>query len=252
MAAQHHLEPIHHKNWSKVITHETIAKNQFNAIEYKHYSTTISTTHHHLTSLSLVLIYKTWYPKPANMTSPSVHGHLTSPPCPKSCHMSHTLCQILYVHPLPLSNYANHVKPSCLTSHQHALPSETQRDAPKHPMPCHATPNDITMPTLVFLPLWSPSPCQVDSSHSSEHHHTRVDPSKHLHTSRPHHATHIVTTMHPHALALFPLSHHVIYTPLDPRQLLDMTMRQGEQVVNQNTSCHCPWSPTRGHHHLLA
>jgi hypothetical protein len=33
MAAQQHLEHIHHKNWSKVITHETIANNQINAIE---------------------------------------------------------------------------------------------------------------------------------------------------------------------------------------------------------------------------
>jgi hypothetical protein len=104
----------------------------------------------------------------------------------------------------------------------------------KEPMPCHATPNDITMPTLVFLPLWSPSPCQINSPHSSEHHHTRVDPSKHLHTSRPHHATHIVTTMHPHALALFPPSHHVTYSPLDPRHLLDMTLCQGEQVDDHN------------------
>ena len=101
----------------------------------------------------------------------------------------------------------------------------------KASMPCHATPNDITMPTLVLLPLWSPSPCQVDSSHSHEHHSAGIDPRIALQGPLPTHALHMTTTMHPLALAFFPLSHLVTHLALDPLQLLDTTMGQGEQVV---------------------
>ena len=111
--------------------------------------------------------------------------------------------------------------------------SKTKTIIHKASMPCHATPNDITMPTLILLPLWSPSPCQVDSSHSHEHHSAGIDPRLALQGPLPTHVIHMITTMHP-ALALFPLSHHVIYLTLDPRHLIDMIMRQGEQVVNQN------------------
>ena len=47
----------------------------------------------------------------------------------------------------------------------------------------------------------------------------------------------LITTMHSPALALFPLSHHVIYTALDPRHLPDTTLGGGEQDVDQNNPC---------------
>jgi hypothetical protein len=82
-------------------------------------------------------------------------------------------------------------------------------------------------PTMLTLPN------PLASSHSSRTNHQR---------QRIGHQTHQCHTMpltwsppcHHLPLALFPLSHHVIYITLDPRLLLDMIMRQGEQVVNQN------------------
>jgi hypothetical protein len=53
----------------------------------------------------------------------------------------------------------------------------------------------------------------------------------HLHHPMPHHVTHMLTTMSLPTLDFFPLSHLVTHLALDPLQLLDTTMGQGEKVV---------------------
>jgi hypothetical protein len=125
------------------------------------------------------------------------------------------------------------MSPTSASPHSILQHSKTKKIMHTRTMPCHATPNDLTMPTPVLLLLWSPSPCQMSSPHITDHHHARVDPRRSPAQPLSHHAN--------------PYAHHHAQTY--PGPLLSLSPFQASSPFSAEHARHDP--KPRGTRHAL-